>query len=376
MIRRGSLLGAQVDRRQHDDRRRAAEVAAELPVEAEAPRHRREQRRRGHLEHRRAWRTRGCRSAAPPAQGERTRARGTSSNQCSVAPQESQCERPLAVGSPSGRRSATTPRYDPTNSPNTTDSRHHHGSGSVGANMDDMVPEHQRRHPSRSRRHGGVDVDLAHMMRDVVDRGAPPTCTSPSAGHRWSASTARCARTPSSRRDGRSDDRADAAHDDGRRARQELQRAPAGRLLRHAPRRQGRFRVNAYRQRGTPAAAFRAISDVIPTPRADRAAADASSVWPTSPYGLVLFVGPTGSGKSTTQAALIGSINAERHCHILTIEDPLEYLHGHGRGDGHPPRGRRRRAPPSPTACAPRCARTPTSCCSARCATPSRSPSR
>ena len=47
------------------------------------------------------------------------------------------------------------------------------------------------------------------------------------------------------------------------------------------------------------------------------------------PYGLVLFVGPTGSGKSTTQAALIDWINANKPCHILTIEDPVEYLHNH-----------------------------------------------
>lgn len=92
----------------------------------------------------------------------------------------------------------------------------------------------------------------------------------------------------------------------------------------------GRFRVNAFRQLGSPAAALRAISDVIPTvasvgvpPHVERVAHFG--------YGLVLFVGPTGSGKSTTQAALIDSVNASRPCHILTIEDPVEYVHGAGR---------------------------------------------
>ncbi|HRE02331.1 MAG TPA: ATPase, T2SS/T4P/T4SS family, partial [Ilumatobacteraceae bacterium] len=47
------------------------------------------------------------------------------------------------------------------------------------------------------------------------------------------------------------------------------------------------------------------------------------------PYGLVLVVGPTGSGKSTTLAAMIDRINQERPCHILTIEDPVEFLHTH-----------------------------------------------
>ncbi len=47
------------------------------------------------------------------------------------------------------------------------------------------------------------------------------------------------------------------------------------------------------------------------------------------PRGLVLVTGPTGSGKSTTLAALINKINQERHCHILTVEDPIEYLHRH-----------------------------------------------
>jgi twitching motility protein PilT len=91
----------------------------------------------------------------------------------------------------------------------------------------------------------------------------------------------------------------------------------------------GRFRVNAYHQLGSPAAAFRAISPRVPT-LAEIGVPPEVSRMTEFPYGLVLFVGPTGSGKSTTQAALVGKINAERPCHILTIEDPVEYLHGHG----------------------------------------------
>lgn len=91
----------------------------------------------------------------------------------------------------------------------------------------------------------------------------------------------------------------------------------------------GRFRVNAFHQRGSPAAALRAISDVIPTVASVGLPPDVERV-AQFPYGLVLFVGPTGSGKSTTQAALIGSVNATRPCHILTIEDPVEYVHGPG----------------------------------------------
>ncbi|MET0460766.1 MAG: PilT/PilU family type 4a pilus ATPase [Ilumatobacteraceae bacterium] len=91
----------------------------------------------------------------------------------------------------------------------------------------------------------------------------------------------------------------------------------------------GRFRVNAFHQLAKPAAAIRAISAVIPTPEEIGLPQDVERVT-RFPYGLVLFVGPTGSGKSTTQAALIGTINASRPCHILTIEDPVEFVHGQG----------------------------------------------
>jgi twitching motility protein PilT len=88
----------------------------------------------------------------------------------------------------------------------------------------------------------------------------------------------------------------------------------------------GRFRVNAYHQLGTPAAAFRTIANTVPT-TADLGVPEDVERVASYPYGLVLFVGPTGSGKSTTQAALLSGVNRDRACHIVTIEDPVEYIH-------------------------------------------------
>ena len=88
----------------------------------------------------------------------------------------------------------------------------------------------------------------------------------------------------------------------------------------------GRFRANAYRARGGAAMVLRHVKEVIPSfeelglPRVARDMA-------LMPGGLVLVCGPTGSGKTTTLAAMIDAINDERRCHILTIEDPIEYLH-------------------------------------------------
>ena len=90
-----------------------------------------------------------------------------------------------------------------------------------------------------------------------------------------------------------------------------------------------RFRVNAYFQRAAVGAAFRLIPDHIKSleelgiPTRLYELAD-------KPRGLVLVTGPTGSGKSTTLASLLHHINQTRHEHILTIEDPIEFLHHHG----------------------------------------------
>jgi twitching motility protein PilT len=89
-----------------------------------------------------------------------------------------------------------------------------------------------------------------------------------------------------------------------------------------------RLRGSAFLQRGAPTLALRLIPDAIPT-FDDLGVPMAVRRLGALPQGLVLFTGPTGSGKSTTQAALIDWINENRQCHILTIEDPIEYLHRH-----------------------------------------------
>jgi twitching motility protein PilT len=89
-----------------------------------------------------------------------------------------------------------------------------------------------------------------------------------------------------------------------------------------------RFRVNAYFQRSALAAAFRLIPAQI-TPIDDLGLPPVTHDFCTKPRGLVLVTGPTGSGKSTSLAAMVDEINATREEHILTIEDPIEFLHGH-----------------------------------------------
>ncbi|MBX3117820.1 MAG: type IV pilus twitching motility protein PilT [Fimbriimonadaceae bacterium] len=96
--------------------------------------------------------------------------------------------------------------------------------------------------------------------------------------------------------------------------------------LSYALPRRARFRVNVYRDRGSVAAAFRLIAQKIPT--VDELNLPRILLKLTEkPRGLVLVTGPTGSGKSTSLAAMIGHINATKAVHIITIEDPIEYLH-------------------------------------------------
>lgn len=92
----------------------------------------------------------------------------------------------------------------------------------------------------------------------------------------------------------------------------------------------GRFRVNVYRQRNTYCAAIRALSSEALTFDALGLPAVIGEM-AMKPRGLVLVTGPTGSGKSTTLAAMVSHINQNRRCHILTLEEPIEYLHRHGR---------------------------------------------
>ncbi len=90
-----------------------------------------------------------------------------------------------------------------------------------------------------------------------------------------------------------------------------------------------RFRLNVYRDRGSVVAAFRAIPFEVMTFE-DLGLPRVVSEFAYRPVGLVLVCGPTGSGKSTTLAAIIDKINRERKVHIITIEDPIEFLHTHG----------------------------------------------
>ena len=89
-----------------------------------------------------------------------------------------------------------------------------------------------------------------------------------------------------------------------------------------------RFRVNAFRQRGSIAIAIRIIPERVPSLQ-ELKLPDIVRELARKPRGLVLVTGPTGSGKSTTMAAMIDQINSERACNILTLEDPIEYLHRH-----------------------------------------------
>lgn len=88
----------------------------------------------------------------------------------------------------------------------------------------------------------------------------------------------------------------------------------------------GRFRVNAFHERGNLAAALRLIPNEIQTIQSLRMPAIVSN-FADYPRGLVLITGPTGSGKSTTLAAIIDKINTEKSHHIITIEDPIEFTH-------------------------------------------------
>ena len=87
-----------------------------------------------------------------------------------------------------------------------------------------------------------------------------------------------------------------------------------------------RFRVNAHFQRGTVAVALRLIPNTIPDP-ATLGLAPAVYDLALRNQGLILVTGPTGSGKSTTLAAMIDRINSTRSCHVITIEDPIEFVH-------------------------------------------------
>jgi twitching motility protein PilT len=95
-----------------------------------------------------------------------------------------------------------------------------------------------------------------------------------------------------------------------------------------------RFRVNIFTQRGSCAIVMRVIPSNVPdfkTLHLPEQLGDAAQVRP----GIVLVTGPTGSGKSSTLAAFVNKINEEKACHVITIEDPIEFLHAHKRATIH-----------------------------------------
>jgi len=91
-----------------------------------------------------------------------------------------------------------------------------------------------------------------------------------------------------------------------------------------------RYRVNVYKQRGCPSLAARIVPDTIPTFTSLGLPAHIEK-FTERPQGLFLVTGPTGSGKSTTLASLLNTINHRDQKHIVTLEDPIEYLHKHDR---------------------------------------------
>lgn len=90
----------------------------------------------------------------------------------------------------------------------------------------------------------------------------------------------------------------------------------------------GRYRVNAYKQRGSAAMALRLVGTVVPSPEVLGVPSSVINLYERK-RGLILVTGPTGSGKSTTLAAIIDKINNNRDAHVITLEDPIEYLHQH-----------------------------------------------
>ena len=88
----------------------------------------------------------------------------------------------------------------------------------------------------------------------------------------------------------------------------------------------GRFRVNVYRQRNSEAAVLRVVNFDLPNPE-DLNIPESVLNLSDRRKGIILVSGPAGSGKSTTLACLIDRMNETRSCHIITIEDPIEFLH-------------------------------------------------
>ena len=202
---------------------------------------------------------------------------------------------------------------------------------------------------------------------------APPTCTSRAARRRWCASTARCVAVAGAARGTAS--RSSAILSILSRQQRETFEETSSSTSRTRSRRT-RASASTSTSSATRSGRRSAHPDRDQAARGARPARSRSRSFATLPRGLVLVTGPTGSGKSTTLAAIIDLVNRTRADHIMTVEDPIEFLHTQQEVARQPARGRRRhpqlRAAPSSTCCA----RTPTSSSSARCATSRRSRSR
>ena len=90
-----------------------------------------------------------------------------------------------------------------------------------------------------------------------------------------------------------------------------------------------RFRVNIFRQRGSAGVVIRLLPFEIPTLES-LGVPEVVKRWLLVPHGIIIITGPTGSGKSTTQAGMIGFLNERKPYHVVTIEDPIEFTHPHG----------------------------------------------
>lgn len=93
----------------------------------------------------------------------------------------------------------------------------------------------------------------------------------------------------------------------------------------------GRYRVNIFKQRGSAAMAFRLVGTQIPPAEKLGVPESVIDLYQRK-RGLILVTGPTGSGKSTTLASIIDKVNNNRDAHVITLEDPIEYLHSHKMG--------------------------------------------
>ena len=188
---------------------------------------------------------------------------------------------------------------------------------------------------------GGSDLHLKvpskPLIRSTASSWRSPTASELNGEATWAASR-RCSTTSAKLEE--FDDRA------------------RGRLRLRDPR-LARFRVNAFYQRGSVSLVIRAIpinirrSRISNLPPVIRDLADEER-------GIVLLTGTTGSGKSTTLAAMIDHINSTKSRHIVTIEDPIEFLHPDKRSADQPARGRLRHRRRSSARCAASCARTRT----------------